>query len=131
MKTFIELISFEVKHPIPKEDCPYGFRKGSHPFVPALVRNWRKAIADAFLAAGGRKPEEGEKPRVFMVFTAEAKRTDGDHLLHALMDALTKDALSISDNKWTASYDFDDEDAPNPFAEKTLIEVQYTKKEVA
>lgn len=93
------MINFVVKGPIPRT-APYKkFR--SHLYVPGDVRKWRRKIADAFIKAGGVKPKKSERVFVTAIFFMIKNHCDIDSIYHSLQDALSKDALRVSDKHWS------------------------------
>ena len=91
-------LRFQVHGPLPRR-APYIMARG-RPIVPQDVRTWRNTIAQCFLSAGGRKPEKNEIVSVEALYYMVKNHCDLDSLYHSLQDALSKDALHISDKNW-------------------------------
>ena len=94
------IADFYIKGPIPRT-APYKkFR--SHLYVPADVKKWRSKIAKAFSRLPGFKsPEAGERVMVDTTWKFIKNHCDVDSIYHSLQDALSKDALHVSDKHWS------------------------------
>ena len=91
-------ISLTIKGPIPRKAPYVKFR--SIIYVPSDVKRWRRKLAEAFLKAGGRRPEKGERVVVSYLYGFVKSHADHDSITHSAQDALSKDALHCSDKEW-------------------------------
>lgn len=123
--SIINTVIFTLKMPIPRT-APYAkFR--CKIYVPADVKRWREKIARCALKCGLRKPGKGERVVASYHYGFKKSHADHDSITHSAQDALSKDALHVSDKEWFVG-SITSVRVPNKYHEFIKITVEYRKE---